>query len=113
MRTPLRARRQKGKPDSAALPQDSPQLFSTKQAAAYIGMSAPFLAIGRQTGIVGNRTPPPPHLKIGRAVRYARADLDAWLAARRVDPVARKAGAVKHAARGGSRTVEAPQKAAA
>jgi hypothetical protein len=46
-------------------------------------------------------------------VRYDTRDLDAWLTARRVDPVARKAGAVKQAARGDSRTVKAaPQKAA-
>jgi predicted DNA-binding transcriptional regulator AlpA len=26
-----------------------------------------------------NRTPAPPFIKIGRAVRYLREDLDAWL----------------------------------
>ncbi len=72
---------------------EKPELLDEKPSADYIGMSVAFLRKGRCEGIVGNRTPPPPHLKLGRAVKYARADLDAWLAARRVDPVARKASA--------------------
>lgn len=71
----------------------NPNLLDEKEAAEYIGMSVPFLQAGRCYGIVGNRTPPPPHLKLGSSIKYARADLDAWLAARRVDPVARKAAA--------------------
>lgn len=72
---------------------EKPELLDEKPAAEYIGMSVAFLRSGRCHGIVGNRTPAPPHMKLGRAVKYARADLDAWLAARRVDPVARKASA--------------------
>jgi hypothetical protein len=91
----------------------NPNLLPEGAAAVYINMSVAFLRSGRLHGIVGGRTPPPAYLKLGRTVRYDTRDLDAWLASRRVDPVARKAGAVKHAARGGSRTIKAPQKAAA
>ncbi len=46
-------------------------------------MSVAFLRCGRSVGTVGNRTPSPPFLKLGRAVRYDRRDLDEWLAARK------------------------------
>jgi hypothetical protein len=61
-------------------------LLDERDAARVIGMSVAFLRCGRQRGIVGNRTPAPPHLKLGRAVRYLRLDLDAWLKSRRIDP---------------------------
>jgi hypothetical protein len=69
----------------------APTLLLEAEAAQYIRMSVPFLKAGRLNGTIGNRTPPPPHLKIGRAVRYDKRDLDSWLAARRVDPSARTA----------------------
>jgi hypothetical protein len=72
---------------------NKPELLDESPAADYIGMSVAFLRSGRCKGVVGNRTPPPPHMKLGRAVKYARTDLDAWLAARRVDPLNRKATA--------------------
>ncbi len=72
---------------------NKPELLDEDPAADYIGMSVAFLRSGRCKGVVGNRTPPPTHLKLGRAVKYSRADLDAWLAARRVDPLKRKATA--------------------
>lgn len=71
---------------------EKPELLDEGPTAEYIGMSVAFLRKGRCVGIVGNRTPPPPYLKIGRKVKYARTDLDRWLAERRVDPVARKNG---------------------
>ncbi len=58
------------------------------EAAAYIGMSVPFLRADRCRGHIGNRTPGPAYFKLGRRVRYAIADLDAWLAAHRVDRAA-------------------------
>ncbi len=76
----------------------NPDLLDEKPAAAYIGMSAAFLRAGRLRGIVGNSTPPPAYLKLGRSVKYHRRDLDTWLAARRVDPAERKARAEKKAA---------------
>lgn len=54
-------------------------IVNEKEAARYIGMSAHFLRQGRCNGPTANRTPGPPWLKIGRAVRYRVSDLDAWL----------------------------------
>ena len=68
-----------------------PTLIDEVSAAEYIGMSVAFLQAGRSRGIIGNRTPSPPFLKLGKWVKYDVRDLDAWLAARRVDPAARKA----------------------
>jgi hypothetical protein len=44
-----------------------------REAAAHIGMSVAFLRAAR----LGRGTPGPPFVRIGRAVRYAAADLDA------------------------------------
>ena len=60
-----------------------PALLNEHGAAAYIGLSVAFLRAARCRGL-SDRTPSPPYLKLGRAVRYDRADLDAWLDARRV-----------------------------
>lgn len=62
-----------------------PELLDEREAAAYIRMSAAYLRTDRCRGHVGGRTPGPPYLQLGRAIRYDRADLDEWLAARRVD----------------------------
>ena len=67
-----------------------PDLLNESDAARLIGMSVSFLRAARFRGVLGNRTPAPPHLKLGRAVKYDRRDLEAWLAARRVDPAARR-----------------------
>jgi predicted DNA-binding transcriptional regulator AlpA len=60
------------------------------EAAAYICMSVAFLRMSRCRGVLSNHTPPPPYLKLGKTVRYNRADLDRWLEDRRVDPSARR-----------------------
>jgi len=56
-----------------------PRALSDRETAHYIGMSESWLRQSRVTG----RPDAPPYVKIGRAVRYLRDDLDAWLAARR------------------------------
>lgn len=61
-----------------------PELLTEGSAAEYICMSVAFLRAGRSRGVVGGATPAPPHFKLGNAVRYSHADLDAWLAARRI-----------------------------
>lgn len=58
-----------------------PKTLKEKDAAAYIGMSVPFLRQSRCDGNRPNRTPAPPYVKIGRAVRYRTEDLDSWLEA--------------------------------
>ena len=57
----------------------TPRLLSEKEASQYICMSRSFLRQPRMDGNRENRTPAPPFIKIGRAVRYLREDLDAWL----------------------------------
>lgn len=64
------------------------RVLSEREAATYIGMSRSFLAQSRMDGPRRNRTPAPPFVKIGRAVRYLRDDLDRWLDSfRRLDRV--------------------------
>jgi hypothetical protein len=55
------------------------RLVDEKTAARYIAMSVHYLRLDRCEGHRGNRTPGPPYLKIGKAVRYDIADLDAWI----------------------------------
>ena len=58
--------------------------YNEHEAAKYLGMSASFLRISRMDGDRANRTPGPNFIKIGKAVRYLKEDLDAWLEAHRV-----------------------------
>jgi len=53
--------------------------LSEIETAEYIGMSRSFLRQSRMEGNRENRTPAPPFIKIGRAVRYMKDDLDNWL----------------------------------
>jgi predicted DNA-binding transcriptional regulator AlpA len=53
--------------------------LSEIEASQYISMSRSFLRQSRMDGNRDNRTPAPPFIKIGRAVRYLRDDLDNWL----------------------------------
>jgi len=59
--------------------QNNNRAFTEIEAAKYIGMSRSYLAQARMDGRRDNRTPAPPFIKIGRAVRYLREDLDTWL----------------------------------
>lgn len=60
-------------------PPISPTAMSEEDAARYVGFSREFLRQSRMDGRRAGRTPGPPFVKIGRAVRYVRADLDMWL----------------------------------
>jgi predicted DNA-binding transcriptional regulator AlpA len=53
--------------------------YTEQETAAYIGMSRSFLRQSRMEGHRKNRTIAPPFIKIGRAVRYLKEDLDQWL----------------------------------
>lgn len=53
--------------------------FSEKEAAAYIGMSRAFLRQDRMNGARKKRTRGPKPIRIGRAIRYLKEELDAWL----------------------------------
>lgn len=61
-------------------------MLTEEQAAEYIQMSVHYLRCDRSRGTVGGHTPGPSFVKQGRnKVRYRSEDLDAWLAARRVE----------------------------
>ncbi|HFD2434736.1 TPA: DNA-binding protein, partial [Legionella pneumophila] len=54
-------------------------VFKEVEAANYICMSRSFLSQDRVNGTLKNRTPGPKFIKIGRAIRYLKEDLDIWL----------------------------------
>ena len=54
----------------------APDILHTPEAANYLRLSKPTLERMRLTG------DGPPYAKLGKAVRYRRTDLDAWLASR-------------------------------
>ena len=55
------------------------EVLNEKQASRYINMSLAFLRRRRSEGNREGITPGPRFLKIGKSVRYMRADLDVWL----------------------------------
>lgn len=61
------------------------RLLTDPEAATYIGMSISFLRQGRMEDRRANRSPGPPFIKMGKAIRYDIQDLDAWLAANRCE----------------------------
>jgi len=56
--------------------------MDTPEAAKYLGVSPQYLEGARHRG------EGPPYSKLVRRVKYTRADLDAWMASRRLDPEA-------------------------
>ena len=63
-----------------------PKVINEREAARRIGMSVSFLRQSRAHGDLAGRTPGPPFLKIGAAVRYLIDDLDKWILAHRIEP---------------------------
>jgi len=63
--------------------------FREREAAAYIGMSTSFLRQDRMNGSRETRTPGPRWIKVGRAIRYLKEDLDIWLDEHRVSGATR------------------------
>ncbi len=61
-------------------------VIDEKEAARRIGLSVSFLRQSRIDGDLANRTPGPPFLKMGKAVRYLVSDLDSWLLSHRREP---------------------------
>jgi len=57
----------------------TPRAFNEIETAHYIGMSQAFLKRSRQEGKRENRTPAPPFIRVGNAIRYLKDDLDQWL----------------------------------
>lgn len=67
-------------------PNATPQtkLLREDAAAVYLDISVSFLRKGRMEGTRKGKTPPPPFIKIGKAIRYRVEDLDSWLEQRKV-----------------------------
>lgn len=61
-----------------------PEVLTEKEAANYIRMSQSFLRQDRMNGYRECRTRGPEFLKIGRAIRYRKTDLDTWILHNRV-----------------------------
>lgn len=60
------------------------EILTEDQAAKYIGMSRSYLNADRSHGPRIKRTKGPVFMKIGKAVRYKKEDLDAWLQQNRI-----------------------------
>ncbi len=54
------------------------ELLRDPEAAKILGTTAVRLRNARVTGMLGD-VPAPPFVKLGRAVRYRRSDLEAWI----------------------------------
>jgi len=65
---------------SAAQLAPQSDLLDTTQAAAYIGVTPRTLEVWRAV-----RRHAIPYIKVGRLVKYRRADLDRWLVSRTID----------------------------
>ncbi len=66
-------------------------VITEQEAAIYIGMSHSYLIQARTQGLLNNRTPAPPFIRIGNRIRYRKVDLDKWLEEKlvyQVDPFA-------------------------
>ena len=61
------------------LPSNGSEFLTTKQVAEMTGLSVAFFEVGRSTSSPDQ----PPFHRVGRRVLYRRADVDAWLLARR------------------------------
>lgn len=59
--------------------QNEEHVFTEIEAARYIKMSRSFLSQDRMNGTREGRTIGPDFIKLGRAVRYRKDDLDNWL----------------------------------
>ena len=63
------------------------EVLTEKEAAKYISMSRSFLSQDRMNGYREKRTHGPKFMKLGRAVRYHRNDLDEWLIKNRINRI--------------------------
>jgi hypothetical protein len=60
------------------------EVLTEEETAKYICMSRSFLRQDRMNGYRKGRTRGPAYVKLGRAVRYRKQDLDNWILANRV-----------------------------
>jgi hypothetical protein len=81
----------------------SDQVFDTKGAGGYVGLSAQTMAGQRCSGVG------PKYFLAGMAIRYRKLDLDAWIAARTVTPGASLPPGVRKRRGGPGRLKSKPQ----
>ncbi|NCB25488.1 MAG: DNA-binding protein [Bacteroidia bacterium] len=58
------------------------RLFTTEEAAAYLGISVSYMKKIRCEGQIRKRLAPPPFIRIGsgrKGIRYVKEDLDTWI----------------------------------
>lgn len=65
----------KHKPENLPLP----ALFTETTTADYLGVSPNILKLSRHTGYLFKGVDAPPHIRLGRSIRYSRETLDKWL----------------------------------
>lgn len=63
---------------------ERPRLMNEFEAAEYLHMSVGWLRKSRMLGWREGRTPAPPYVRLGRAIKYDPADLDEWINSNRV-----------------------------
>jgi hypothetical protein len=68
---------------SQSSPNIPPATLTERDAARYIGLSRAYLRQSRMR-LPRRGIDAPPYLRVGRAIRYLRGDLDRWLEAHRV-----------------------------
>ncbi|TVQ80576.1 MAG: DNA-binding protein [Bradymonadales bacterium] len=65
-------------------------VLTEREAAEYVRMSRSSLRQSRRGGSQCRKISSPPYIKIGRSIRYFKADLDQWLRRQRVAPFGRE-----------------------
>jgi predicted DNA-binding transcriptional regulator AlpA len=63
---------------SASIPQDK-NVLNEVETAEYLGLSRATLRRARMQGNCDKHCPSPPFVRLGRAIRYRKADLDQFL----------------------------------
>ena len=61
-------------------------LFTETETAEHLRLSKSFLRQARLYGVRPGHIEPPPHLKLGRVIRYEASAIEAWIERHRVAP---------------------------
>lgn len=74
--------------------------FTTEEASQYTGLGIGTLKKGRRTGLRAGNVGTPPFIRLGRAIRYLKTDIDSWLQEHRVVMSGTKGVSLKKEKRG-------------
>jgi predicted DNA-binding transcriptional regulator AlpA len=64
----------------------SKRAYTEKETARYAGVSVSYLRQSRMNGKREGHCRPPPHIHLGRRVRYLKDDIDKWLESFKTSP---------------------------